>query len=82
MSLARTFKFLKSNLQTVHILLKVAHNITEVINMNLGDVKIKDLGKVTSESLKEMGEDILDKTEEKVHEMKEKMDDDKDQRTF
>lgn len=50
--------------------------------MNLGEVKIKDLGKVTSESFKEMGEDILDKTEEKVHEMKEKMDDNKDQRTF
>ncbi|QHI71333.1 hypothetical protein [Aminipila terrae] len=45
--------------------------------MNLGDVKLKDLGKVTSESLREMGEDILDKTEEKVHEMKEKVDDDK-----
>lgn len=54
--------------------------------MNLGDVKIKDLGKVTSESIMEMGEDILDKTEEKVHEMKEKMNDkmndNKNQKTF
>ncbi|WP_312095078.1 hypothetical protein [Aminipila sp.] len=45
--------------------------------MKIGDVKLKDLGKVTSESLKEMGEDILDKTEEKVREMREKMDNDK-----
>ncbi|GEM_PF-2316298 len=47
------------------------------MNMKIGDVKLKDLGKVTSESLKEMGEDILDKTEEKVREMREKMDNDK-----
>lgn len=40
---------------------------------DLGDVKLKDLGKATTESFKEMGEELLDKTEDKVHEMKEKM---------
>lgn len=41
--------------------------------MKLEDVKLKDLGKVTSEAIREKGEDILGKTEDKAHEFKEKM---------
>lgn len=45
--------------------------------MKLKDVKLKDLGKVTSEAIKEKSEDILDKTGEKSREFKEKMDNSK-----
>jgi len=77
MRFTSVFCFLFIKIKLVHSLFKYAHNIGEVMNMKIGDVKLKDLGKVTSESLKEMGEDILDKTEEKVREMREKMDNDK-----
>lgn len=46
--------------------------IHEVINMDLGDMKSKDLGQA-AKSLVEMGKDILNKAEEEAEELKDKM---------
>ncbi len=44
-------------------------------NMDLGDVKVKDLGKVAVESVKDVSKDMLDMAEDKLRKLRKKMED-------
>lgn len=41
--------------------------------MDIRNTKVKDLGKAAVENMKEMGADMLNKTEAEIKELKEKM---------
>ncbi|MFV0517982.1 MAG: hypothetical protein ACK5MV_11355 [Aminipila sp.] len=43
--------------------------------MDLGDVKVKDLGKVAVESVKDVSKDMLDMAEDKLRKLRKKMED-------